>query len=136
MTPTKEDVDDILYLLKRSEYHRWWGIDEINNLIRTPLQLNQYFIIRDEGRIPVVFATWALPSHDHVVEYVQDLQFPAEGYNGGGDIPWIVDFIAEGGKANIALGFRKTKSVLSSRGYNQAFWLRTETQKLGFYRWS
>jgi hypothetical protein len=66
---------------------------------------------------------------------VQELTFPPEGYAGGGDIPWLIDFIAEGGKRNIALGFRKMKSVLSNRGYNQAFWLRTEAQKLGFHQW-
>ena len=135
MTPTKEDIDDIMYLMKNSEYHRWYRIKEFNDYVRTPLALEQYIILRDEGRLPVVFATWGFPSYDQVSEYVQDLTFPPEGYAGGGDIPWLIDFIAEGGKRNIALGFRKMKSVLSSRGYNQAFWLRTETQKLGFHQW-
>jgi hemolysin-activating ACP:hemolysin acyltransferase len=135
MTPTKEDIDDIMYLLKRSEYHESYGVKEVNDYIRTPLLLNQYIILRDEGRVPLVFATWGFPNHDQVSEYVQELTFPPDGYDGGGDIPWLIDFIAEGGKRNIALGFRKMKSVLSSRGYNQAFWLRTEAQKLGFHQW-
>ena len=135
MTPTREDIDDISYLMRRSHYHEWYGVKEVNDYIRTPLLLNQYIILRDEGRVPLVFATWGFPSHDQVSEYVQELTFPPDGYDGGGDIPWLIDFIAEGGKRNIALGFRKMKSVLSNRGYNQAFWLRTESQKLGFHQW-
>jgi len=48
----------------------------------------------------------------------------------------VVDLIAEGGKLNVVLAFRKIKSVLSSKGYNKAFWFRIETQKLGFHDWS
>ena len=135
MTPTKEDISDVLYLMNRSDYHCIWGVPEIQNWIMTPLNLNQYIILRDEGRVPLVFATWGFPNHDQVSDYVKNLRFPPNGYNGGGDVPWLIDFIAEGGKRNIALGFRKMKSVLSSKGYNQAFWLRTETEKLGFHQW-
>ena len=133
MTPTKEDIDDVLYLMKRSNYHDWYGVFEIEHYITKPLDLGQYIIVRDEGRVPLVFATWGFPSHKQVSDYLQDLIFPPDGYDGGGDIPWLIDFIAEGGKRNIALGFRKAKSVLSSKGYDKAFWLRTEAGKLGFH---
>jgi len=135
MTPTKEDISDVLYLMNRSDFHNWYGDAEFEKYVMPPLQANQYVILRDEGRVPFVFASWGFPSHDQVGEYVQDLEFMPEGYEGGGDIPWLIDFIAEGGKRNIALGFRKVKNVLSSKGYNQAFWLRAETQKLGFHQW-
>ena len=135
MTPTKEDIDDILYLMQRSSYHDWYSVKEVNDYIRTPLMLNQYIILRDEGRVPLVFATWGFPNYRHVVHYTEELEFPVSGYNGGGSVPWLIDFIAPGGKRNIALGFRKMKSVLSNKGYNQAFWLRTETEKLGFHEW-
>ena len=135
MTPTKEDISDVLYLMGRSDFHNWYGDEEFSKYVMPPLQANQYVILRDEGRVPFVFASWAFPTHDQVGEYVQELEFMPEGYEGGGDIPWLIDFIAEGGKRNIALGFRKVKNVLSSKGYNQAFWLRAETQKLGFHQW-
>jgi hemolysin-activating ACP:hemolysin acyltransferase len=135
MTPTKEDVDDIMYLMQRSSYHDWYGVKEVNDYIRTPLLLNQYIILRDEGRVPLLFATWGFPNNGQVSDYLQDLRFPADGYDGGGDVPWMIDLIAEGGKRNIVLAFRKVKSVLSSKGYNKAFWFRTETEKLGFHQW-
>ena len=135
MTPTREDIDDVLYLIKRSDYHKNYNLVDIENYFSRPMRLGQYIILRDEGRLPIVFGSWAFPNHDQISIYLQNLTFPPDGYDGGGEIPWLVDFIAEGGKRNIALGFRKAKSVLSSRGCNRAFWLRTETQKLGFHDW-
>ena len=79
MTPTKEDVDDIMYLMQRSSYHDWYGVKEVNDYIRTPLLLNQYIILRDEGRVPLLFATWGFPNNGQVSDYLQDLRFPADG---------------------------------------------------------
>jgi hemolysin-activating ACP:hemolysin acyltransferase len=130
------DVEAIKYLLDWSDYHGWWGVEEIETLIRPPMMLDQYLVMRDAQGAPMCFATWAFPNYRHIVHYTEELSFPKEGYAGGGTVPWIIDFIAHGGKRNIAIGFRKLKSVLSSKGYTNAYWLRTETQKLGFHDWS
>lgn len=129
------DVEAIKRLLDGSDYHGWWGVEEVQKYIRTPMMLGQYLVMRNSEGKPAVFATWGFPSYEHVVEYTDEFEFPASGYAGGGTVPWIIDFIAPGGKRDIALGFRKLKNVLSSKGYSQAYWLRTETSKLGFHRW-
>ena len=130
------DVEAIKYLLDYSDYHGWWGVDEVEKYIRPPMMLGQYMVLRDNSNMPICFATWAFPNYAQVVEYTDSLCFPAEGYDGGGTVPWVVDFIAIGGKRNIAIGFRNIKSVLSNKGYKNAYWLRTEKQKLGFYKWN
>ena len=127
------DVEAIKYLLDWSDYHGWWGVEEVERCIRPPMMLGQYMVLRDDDKMPICFATWAFPNYEHVVEYTDSFEFPADGYDGGGTVPWIVDFIAKGGKRNIAIGFRNLKSMLSSKGYKNAYWLRTETQKLGFH---
>jgi hemolysin-activating ACP:hemolysin acyltransferase len=130
------DVEAIKYLLDWSDYHGWWGVEEVEKYIRPPMMLGQYMVLRDENKMPICFATWAFPDYEHVVEYTDNLEFMPEGYDGGGTVPWIIDFIAIGGKRNIAIGFRNLKSMLSNMGYTNAYWLRTETQKLGFHDWS
>ena len=130
------DVEAIKYLLDWSDYHGWWGVDEVEKYIRPPMMLGQYMVLRDDNKMPICFATWAFPGYEHVVEYTDNLEFMPEGYDGGGTVPWIIDFIAIGGKRNIAIGFRNLKSMLFSMGYTNAYWLRTETQKLGFHDWS
>jgi hemolysin-activating ACP:hemolysin acyltransferase len=132
---TKEDIEDIIYLIRSSDYHNWWGREYFIDLIKTPYSLGQYAVIR-KGHKPICFATWAFPSEDQVKEYLLDHRFPAEGFYGKGKDPWLIDFISVGGRRNTALGFRKLKSVLSKKGYCQAFWFRTETSKLGFHDWS
>jgi len=130
------DVEAIKYLLDYSDYHGWWGVDEVEKYIRPPMMLGQYMVLRDNSGMPICFATWAFPNYAQVVEYTDSLCFPAGGYDGGGTVPWLVDFIAIGGKRSIAIGFRNLKSMLSNKGYKNAYWLRTETQKLGFHSWS
>ena len=130
------DVEAIKYLLDWSDYHGWWGVEQVEQCIRPPMMLDQYLVMRDGYGVPMCFATWAFPEYEHIVEYTDSLEFPADGYNGRGKVPWVIDFIARGGKRNIAIGFRKVKSVLSSKGYTSMYWLRTETQKLGFHDWS
>ena len=130
------DVEAIKYLLDYSDYHGWWGVDEVEKYIRPPMMLGQYMVLRDNSDMPICFATWAFPNYAQVVEYTDSLCFPADGYDGGGTVPWLVDFIAIGGKRSIAIGFRTLNSMLSNKGYKNAYWLRTETQKLGFHSWS
>lgn len=130
------DVEAIKYLLDYSDYHGWWGVDEVEKYIRPPMMLGQYMVLRDNSDMPICFATWAFPNYAQVVEYTDSLCFPAGGYDGGGTVPWLVDFIAIGGKRSIAIGFRNLKSMLSNKGHKNAYWLRTETQKLGFHSWS
>jgi len=57
-----------------------------------------------------------------------------DGFSGGGDTVWIVDFICLGGKSNIAKSFRYLKDELKETGLNKAIWLRTETGKLGWFK--
>lgn len=130
------DVEAIKYLLDWSDYHSWWGVEQVEKYIRTPMMLGQYMVLRDDNKMPICFATWAFPRYEHIAEYTDNLEFMPEGYDGGGTVPWIIDFIAIGGKRNIAIGFRNLKSVLSNMGYSNAYWLRAETQKLGFHDWS
>ena len=127
------DIEAVKVLLESSGYHDWWTAGEVEAFIRTPMLLDQYIALWNDGE-PAVFATWAFPDYQHIVQYTDEFMFPVEGYAGGGKVPWIIDFIALGGPRNIALGFRKLKSMLSNMGYKQAYWLRTETGKLGFHQ--
>ena len=128
------DIEAIKVLLESSGYHDWWTAGEVEAFIRTPMMLGQYIALWSDGE-PAVFATWAFPDYEHVVQYTEEFMFPVEGYDGGGKVPWIIDFIAMGGTRNIALGFRKLKSVLSNMGYQQAYGLRTETGRICFHHW-
>jgi hemolysin-activating ACP:hemolysin acyltransferase len=130
---TTQDIEDIIYLIRSSDYHNWWGREYFIDLIKTPFSLKQYIVLRD-GHVPISFATWGFPSPEHVKEYLLDHKFPAEGFYGGGKDPWLVDFIAVGGMRNTTTGFRSVKNVLSNMGYSQAYWFRTETNKLGFHK--
>ena len=135
MTPENEDISDVLYLMSRSNFHNWFSKKEIERYVIPALQANQYLMVRDKQQLPIFYASWGFPNYNQVSEYVQTLEFMPEGFVGGGDVPWLIDFIAEGGKSNVAMGFRKVKNVLSSKGYNQFFGLRVETQRLGFHQW-
>tara|TARA_R100000654_G_scaffold20591_1_gene41556 strand:+ start:321 stop:722 length:402 start_codon:yes stop_codon:yes gene_type:complete len=130
-----QDIEDIIYLIKTSDYHNWWGKEYFINYIKIPFSLRQYAVIRKDNR-PICFATWGFPSADHIKEYLLDYKFPVEGFSANGEDVWIIDFISVGGMRNTAIGFRKLKSMLSKEGYSQAFWFRTETSKLGFHDWS
>jgi hemolysin-activating ACP:hemolysin acyltransferase len=132
---TTQDIEDIVYLIRSSDYHNWWGIDYFTDLIKTPFSLKQYIVIRD-GHVPIGFATWGFPNKTHIKQYLLDYRFPAEGFYGGGKDPWIIDFISVGGRRNTTLGFRSVKSVLSRKGFDKFFWFRTQTSKLGFHKWS
>lgn len=132
---TTQDIEDIVYLIRSSDYHNWWGKEHFIDLIKTPYSLEQYAVIR-EGNEPICFATWAFPNETHIKQYLLEHRFPTEGFYGKGKHPWLIDFISVGGRRNTALGFRKLKSMLSKKGYCQAFWFRTETSKLGFHDWS
>lgn len=130
---TAQDIEDIIYLIRSSDYHSWWGKDYFIDLIKTPFSLKQYIVVRD-GHVPISFATWGFPNPEHVREYLLEHKFPAEGFYGGGKDPWLVDFIAVGGMRNTTTGFRSVKNVLSNMGYSQAYWFRTGTNKLGFHK--
>ena len=130
-----KDIDDIVYLIRESEYHNWWGKEHFINLIKTPYSLDQYLIVRQDAR-PICFATWAFPDARHIKEYLLEHKFPKDGFYGSGEDPWVIDFISLGGKRNTTIGFRTVKSMLSRKGFNQFFWFRTETSKLGFHKWS
>jgi hemolysin-activating ACP:hemolysin acyltransferase len=132
---TTQDVEDIVYLIRSSDYHNWWDKEHFIDLIKTPYSLGQYAVIRQEYE-PICFATWAFPSADNIKDYLLDLRFPKDGFYGKGQDPWVIDFISLGGRRNTTIGFRTVKSMLSSKGYSSMYWLRTETQKLGFHDWS
>tara|TARA_R100000664_G_scaffold33572_1_gene51077 strand:+ start:867 stop:1271 length:405 start_codon:yes stop_codon:yes gene_type:complete len=128
------DIEDIVYLIRESDYHNWWGKQYFIDLIKVPYSLNQYVIVRKNNK-PVCFATWAFPNEEQIIDYLTDLKFSTEGFDSNGKTPWIIDFISVGGIRNTTTGFRVVKNVLSSKGYKQFVWFRTQTQKLGFHKW-
>ena len=132
---TKEDIEDIIYLIRSSDYHNWYSKEDFTDMIKTPYSLQQYLIVRDGAR-PICFATWAFPSADNIKDYLLDHRFPKDGFYGKGKDPWIIDFISLGGRRNTTIGFRTVKSMLLEKGYKSFFWFRPQTSKLGFHRWS
>ena len=132
---TKEDIEDIIYLIRSSNHHNCYRKEDFIDMIKTPYSLRQYLIVRDEAK-PICFATWAFPSTNNIKDYLLDLRFPKNGFYGKGENPWIIDFISLGGRRNTTIGFRTVKSMLSEKGYKSFFWLRTPTAKLGFHELS
>ena len=73
MSHSNEDISDVLYLMSRSNFHNSYGEEEFDKYVIPPLEANQFIILRDEGRVPFVFASWAFPTHDQVSQYVREL---------------------------------------------------------------
>ena len=129
----EETYAKILSLVFDSPYHQDWDIKSIENHIDTPISLGQFITGVDDNEEVFFFATFAFPEEKHIREYFWRNRFPVEGYYAEGDDVWIIDFICMGGRADITVAFRCLKNLLSSMGYSQCFWLRTEKRKLGFH---
>lgn len=118
----------IQHLVSSSDYHSWWGEAELDLYVSVPIGLGQCLI--EDG----VFVTWGFPNEDQVEKYLDSRRFDSDWFAGGGDTVWIVDFICLGGKVEIARVFKGLIRLFISLGYTEAYWLRTETGKLGWFR--
>jgi len=125
------DYEDALEMVRYSEHHRGWDDSMIQEYIEKPLGIRQYKIMRNEFHEPLVFATWGFPSDEQVYDYVGTTYFPTDGYKGGGNDVWLVDFIAK--KGYTRKGFLELKRMFMRSGYKKAFWFRPETRKLGWH---
>jgi len=128
-----QDYEDALEMVSISEFHNWWDDKLIQKYIERPLSVRQYKIIRDNHMSPVVFATWGFPNEEQVEFYKTNLEFPIDGYKGGGKDVWGVDFIAKKGYTRI--GFLELRRIFSRSGYRKAFWLRPAKNKLSWHKW-
>ena len=126
-----QDYEDALEMVRYSEHHRDWDDSMIQEYIEKPLGIRQYKIMRNEFHEPLVFATWGFPNDEQVYDYVGTTYFPTDGYKGGGNDVWLVDFIAKKGYTRI--GFLVLKKMFMRIGYKKAFWFRPETEKLGWH---
>ncbi len=126
-----QDYEDALEMVRYSEHHRDWDDSMIQEYIEKPLGIRQYKIMRNEFHEPLVFATWGFPNDEQVYDYVGTTYFPADGYKGGGNDVWLVDFIAK--KGYTRKGFLELKRMFMRSGYKKAFWFRPETRKLGWH---
>ncbi len=125
------DYEDALEMVQQSEFHNWWDDNLIQKYIEKPLGIRQYKIMRNELHEPLMFATWGFPSDEQVYDYVGTTYFPTDGYKGGGNDVWLVDFIAK--KGYTRKGFLELKRMFMRSGYKKAFWFRPETRKLGWH---
>jgi len=123
----------VLFLLADSPYHSSYTINDVRQLIDTPIELKKYVMATDERDEIVFFATFAQPEERHVQEYVRTGRFPTEGFYAEGPDMWCIDFICLGGKHDVLLSFRFLKNLLCSYGYDKCFWLRTESMKIGYH---
>jgi len=126
-----QDYEDALEMVRYSEHHRGWDDSMIQEYIEKPLGIRQYKIMRNEFHEPLVFATWGFPNDEQVYDYVGTTYFPTDGYKGGGNDVWLVDFIAK--KGYTRKGFLELKRMFMRSGYKKAFWFRPETRKLGWH---
>lgn len=131
---TQETLDRIIEMLEASPYHSKWSAGDIDDLILTPIRLSQYVLGVNDDESLFFFASFATPEEQHIQEYCTTGRFPVEGFYADGDDVWIIDFVCYGGKRDITQAFRNCKILLSYRGYDRCFWLRTEKMKLGFYQ--
>jgi hemolysin-activating ACP:hemolysin acyltransferase len=115
-------------LIERSPYHSWWGEKEYELYVARPISLGQCLF--SDG----VLATWGFPNEDQVEKYLSSRRFDSEWFDGGGDTVWLIDFICLGGKVQIARSFKGLINLFSGLGYRDAYWLRTETGKLGWFK--
>jgi len=133
MTRSKSDYESVMQIMASSSYHRSYSDEDIQALIDQPLAQGRYILFYDDEK-PCVFATWAFPEQSHIDEYLETRRFPSSAFQANGPAPWIVDFIALGGKRNVMKGFRHLKDMFQKMGYIDCHWLRTETHKVGFHK--
>lgn len=49
------DIEEVLFLLMKSELHRKWCISDIKRLILPPVRLGQFGLLREDGKPVGVF---------------------------------------------------------------------------------
>lgn len=115
-------------LLQRSAYHSWWGDREYELYVELPISLGQCLVL-DDG-----FISWGFPDRSAVKKYLATKRFDPEWFDGGGNELWIVDFICLGGKVGIIRSFHGLIGMFADMGFSEAYWLRTETGKVGWFK--
>ncbi len=111
-------------LIERSPYHSWWGDDEYELYVALPISLGQCLVL-DDG-----FISWGFPDSDAAKKYLATKRFEPEWFDGGGNDLWVVDFICLDEKVLSVV--RDLRRMLFGIGYTRAYWLRTESGKLGW----
>lgn len=131
----KIDWEGISHILQKSPYHKNYTDLDIKRCIEPPLCLGNYFFAVDESLLPTIFATWAFPEKHHITEYLTTNQFPANGFYGEGNVPWVIDFICIGGKNSLYIAFKAIRDIMRYElGYTSFNWYRTQTGKLGYFK--
>ena len=111
-----------------SGYHNWWDGERFDLYVAVPDKLGQLYVDKN------FLVTWGFPTEDQALEYVDTGLFESDWFAGGGSDLWIVDFICLGGKVGIIRSFRHLIGMFADMGFSEAYWLRTETGKVGWFR--
>jgi len=121
-----DNADLVIDSIKSSPYHSWWGVREIELYVERPNDLGQF--VWGDGFL----CSWGFPNIAEVKKYLESGRFDPDWFDSDGSTPWIVDFISLRGK--VREDFCYMKDLLGGMGYTEAYWLRTETRKLGWFR--
>lgn len=103
--------------------------------ISIPIALDLIVCAFDRDETPVFFATLAFPEEQHIQKYIINGKFPLEGFFGDGNTPWVIDFCCRDPKRNLRYAFITIKNLLSSSGFNNCYWIRSESGKFGWHSW-
>jgi len=124
------DLGDAFTLMKESHLHKHWNAEDIHQCILTPMDLDQYKIMRDHRGYPVAFCTWAFPT-DMEIDFYQKMQrFPINAYKSQGKNAWVIDFIAK--KGYTLKGVRFFWKNFNQNNIYNVKWLRIEKMKIGW----
>ena len=124
------DLGDAFTLMKESHLHKHWNAEDIHQCILTPMDLDQYKIMRDHRGYPVAFCTWAFPT-DMEIDFYQKMQrFPIGAYKSQGKNAWVIDFIAK--KGYTLKGVRFFWNNFNQNNIYNVKWLRIEKMKIGW----
>ena len=122
-------------LMAESPYHQNWTDAEIKRCIIPAIETGMFIMCYDEGEEtkPYMVATFAFPEPRHIEEYLITGCFPADGFEGEGYEPWVIDFICLTGMRDIMRSFRYLKDMFGQYGYYSAQWLRTASDRRGWH---
>lgn len=124
------DLGDALTLMMDSSLHQHWITEDIHQCILTPMDCDQYKIMRDHRGYPVAFCTWGFPTDDEIKLYQETQRFPISGYKSQGKNAWVIDFIAK--KGYTLKGVRFFWKNFNQNNIFNVKWLRIEKMKVGW----
>lgn len=130
----KKCYDAISELMKENSFYSQAGHD-FDPYISIPIAMDRIICAFDIEDNPVFFATIAFPEEQHIQSYILDQKFPIEGFYGEGNTPWVIDFCCRNPKRNLRYAFITIKNLLSSSGFNNCYWIRSESGKFGWHSW-